>query len=189
MSDAFHKYYQLCKYSITTLLMMGVLCAASFPERKTQRKARKKTKITVRGTSINIHQAEMMVRYYVQYWELEDLHILVQFTASLPKQYQGYTQYLEHKNLQIRQVTIRISNKISEKQQWLTLAHEMIHVKQFRRGELVYHGRSAYTWKDQYCADVRKIAYKQRGWEKEAYALEGKMLERYQEAQRLVAKR
>jgi len=185
MSDAVYTYYRFCKYSITALLMMGLLSAANFPERKHKRK----TKITIRGTSTTTHQAEMMVQYYAQYWELEGLYILVQFTARLPKQYQGYTQYLDHKDLQTRQVTIRISNQISEKQQWLTLAHEMIHVKQFSRGELIYHGKSAYTWKNQYCKDVRKISYRQRGWEKEAYALESKMLAKYQEAQRLVAKR
>jgi len=185
MSDAIYTYSRFCKYSVTALFMMGLLSAANFPERKTKRK----NKITIRGASIATHQAEMMVQYYIQHWELEGLHILVQFTARLPKQYQGYTQYMEYKDLQTRQVTIRISNKISEKQQWLTLAHEMIHVKQFRRGELIYHGGSAYTWKNQYCKDVRKIAYKRRGWEKEAYALEGKMLEKYQESQKLVAKR
>ena len=197
MSDTFYKYLQLFKYLVIAFFMISVMSAANLPHQQTKRSADKKsrknnqrkTKITIRGTSMAAHQAKMMVHYYVQYWKLEGLHIFVDFTTRLPKPFQGYTQYSENKTLQTQQVVIRINKRISEKQQWLTLAHEMIHVKQFSRGELIYHGGATYTWKHHHCQDARKIAYKKRGWEKEAFALEHKMLEKYQEAHKLVAQR
>lgn len=56
---------------------------------------------------------------------------------------------------------------------WLsTLAHEMVHVKQFARGELSLDMR---TWKNR--KDCDRIDYWDQPWEKEARRLQYKMVE------------
>lgn len=56
---------------------------------------------------------------------------------------------------------------------WLaTLAHEMVHVKQFARGELSLDMK---TWKNR--KDCDKIDYWEQPWEKEARRLQYKMAE------------
>lgn len=179
MSDAFHKY---TRFSIAGFLAIMLLSAAHY-------KKRKPNSITIQGAALANQEVKSMVAYYVQYWQLEGLHLFIQFTPELPKGFYGYTQYSENKSLKIKQVVVRISTKQLQRQQWLTLAHEMIHVKQFSKGELIYHGGSAYSWKKHYYKDVRKIAYKKREWEKEAFSLESTMLKKYHQSQKLVAKR
>ena len=51
-------------------------------------------------------------------------------------------------------------------------AHEMVHLKQFVRGELFDYECGKVQWKSRMYGD---ISYKDQPWEKEAYRLEGKL--------------
>jgi len=55
----------------------------------------------------------------------------------------------------------------------LNLAHELVHVKQFIRGEL---HPSLNTWKK---LDFSNVVYSRQPWEKEAYLLEDKLVEKF----------
>jgi len=55
----------------------------------------------------------------------------------------------------------------------LNLAHELVHAKQFIKGEL--HS-NLNRWKS---LDYRDVAYSRQPWEKEAYLLEDKLKEKY----------
>jgi len=59
---------------------------------------------------------------------------------------------------------------------WLsTLAHEMVHVRQFARGEL---NSSMTQWKsNKYCDNIE---YWDQPWEKEARRLQGKLVEEFE---------
>lgn len=59
---------------------------------------------------------------------------------------------------------------------WLsTLAHEMVHVRQFARGEL---NSSMSQWKsNKYCDNIE---YWDQPWEKEARRLQGKLVEEFE---------
>ena len=60
-----------------------------------------------------------------------------------------------------------------------TLAHEMVHVKQYRRGEL-RHTRNDNLmrwWKE--TIDIREVDYYELPWEKEAYTKEVELMEDY----------
>ena len=59
---------------------------------------------------------------------------------------------------------------------WLsTLAHEMVHVRQFARGEL---NSSLTQWKsNKYCDNIE---YWDQPWEKEARRLQGKLVEEFE---------
>jgi hypothetical protein len=55
----------------------------------------------------------------------------------------------------------------------LNLAHELVHAKQFIKGEL---HPNLNRWKS---LDYSNTAYSRQPWEKEAYLLEDKLLETY----------
>ena len=55
----------------------------------------------------------------------------------------------------------------------LNLAHELVHVKQFIKGEL---HPSLNTWKR---LDYTNVPYSRTPWEKEAYLLEDKLIEKF----------
>ncbi len=74
-------------------------------------------------------------------------------------------------------VTIQIARKsdgekIPYEMMMQTLAHEMVHAKQYLRGEL--NGYSL-EWKGQECSDNQ---YKTAPWEQEAYELEKKLYDK-----------
>ena len=64
----------------------------------------------------------------------------------------------------------------------MTLAHEMIHLKQWARGEMQDYARkpAMRRWKSK-TYDVRKIDYADEPWEKEAYRLEEKLYKEFAE--------
>ena len=63
--------------------------------------------------------------------------------------------------------------KFTHNEMMLNLAHELVHAKQFLRGEL---HPSLQTWCRQ---DYSKTPYRDTPWEKEAYLLEGKILNKH----------
>lgn len=178
MLNAFHKIPKLYFLIFPAFLLLTAAVA---------KKQTYHNQITVRG-AVEPAQAKAMVAYYAQHWNLDSLHILVQYT-TMSKNLKGYTQYIENKRWKVRQVIIRINRLLSVKEQWLTLTHEMVHVKQFRRGELIAHGGATYTWKNHHHVNIDNITYHNRAWEKEAFRLEKKLYRKYQQSQRLIARR
>ena len=76
------------------------------------------------------------------------------------------------------EVEIELARKSGKKkftldEMMLNLAHELVHAKQFLRGEL---HPSLQTWCRQ---DYSKTPYRDTPWEKEAYLLEGKILTKH----------
>jgi len=61
------------------------------------------------------------------------------------------------------------------------LAHEMVHLKQFVRKELFDYEYGATQWKSRLYS-MNKIAYYEQPWEKEAYRLETKLFEEFEES-------
>ncbi|WP_299454707.1 ImmA/IrrE family metallo-endopeptidase [uncultured Microscilla sp.] len=130
--------------------------------------------VTIRGTS-QPQKIKAMVDYYLDYWQLDSLHLLVEYSNNLPRPLKGYTQYVEDKKWGVKQAIIRINARLSPKEQGLTIAHEMVHVKQFRRGELQWVGKTGYRWKNHSYRAIAKKAYHTRAWEQEAFRLEKKL--------------
>jgi len=79
----------------------------------------------------------------------------------------------------IDEVTILIARKSRNKkgvvrkltflEQMICLTHEMVHAKQFLRGELGYSKNGDFTWKNRKASGYK---YKNQPWEKEAVRLE-----------------
>ena len=58
------------------------------------------------------------------------------------------------------------------------LAHEMVHLKQFVRGELYDYATGNVQWKSR---TYGRVHYNDQPWEKEAYRLEGELYEMFEE--------
>ena len=61
-----------------------------------------------------------------------------------------------------------------------TIAHEMVHVKQYARNELREHGDSQFTWLNE-SVDGTKINYFDLPWEIEAHGREEGLFRRWAE--------
>lgn len=61
----------------------------------------------------------------------------------------------------------------------ITLAHEMVHARQFVMGVLSQCDDYQYRWQDNPCTDLRYIDYHERPWEEEAQATSVKLYDQY----------
>ena len=77
-------------------------------------------------------------------------------------------------------VELDASMKNSFKQILIWLAHEMVHVKQFVRGELCDYENKRVKWKSKQYPET--INYNNQPWEKEAYRLEEKLFNLWEQS-------
>lgn len=77
-----------------------------------------------------------------------------------------------------REFEIFINSKMGKRKQLITLAHEMVHVKQFARDELKYNvRRKTDKWRGEYIS--REVDYFDKPWEIEAFGRELGLYYRY----------
>lgn len=85
--------------------------------------------------------------------------------------YAGYCTYIDENTVHIDIATHVNGDRQTKKDMMITLAHELVHAKQFLTGEL---------WRDYwYGEDFSKTEYRERPWEKEAYALQDKIFNKF----------
>lgn len=86
----------------------------------------------------------------------------------------------EDDNIRPREFTIDCLNTQTDEDIFKTLAHEMVHVKQMLKGESKELFKPAYRklWKGE---DHTNTIYEEQPWEKEAYALQDVLYDRYHE--------
>lgn len=116
------------------------------------------------------------VMHYLDYLDInEKVHLSIHFTIYLPNHVEGITFSLNAPNPSIYQVIrVRIDARLNKTQQWLVLAHEMIHVEQMVKGELMIIDNRQVKWKGRkYLCQRRNHPY--TPWEKDAYK-KGKIL-------------
>lgn len=121
------------------------------------------------------------VQYYADYWKIDHMTIVVIFTHQLPNNMSGFVKYQVDTNFNTRNAIIKISKNQRGVAQKITLAHEMIHVKQYFYGELIAHTEKDYTWKNQNFPNIQRTSYHDRPWEKEAFYWEKKVFANYKE--------
>jgi hypothetical protein len=80
----------------------------------------------------------------------------------------------DDKNVRPKEFTITVHNKLGKRQTLLTLAHEMVHVKQYASNELKdYVKENKVRWKnDLYNSDYEDPCYWDYPWEIEAHGRE-----------------
>lgn len=112
------------------------------------------------------------VRQYMDHLNIdENIHLTIRFTRQIPGDMWGITFCLDtHPSNDYRHIVIRIDSRLSPMRQRLVLAHEMIHVKQYAKGELIVLNKRQFIWKGKkYRTDIYS---KQTPWEREAYKMD-----------------
>ena len=140
-----------------------------------------------RSHNINLHQA---VREAVSFYSevllgkrmANNVDVLVKLTKDLKKKDQayGYCHIVDDSLARPREFMIELDASMRYKfDQILTwLAHEMVHLKQFVRGELCDYETGRVQWKSR---SFGRVHYDDQPWEKEAYRLEGELYEMFEE--------
>lgn len=121
----------------------------------------------------NDYQAQeirQQAEYYAHVLGLDStVYVLISFTPRVPKKANGFTRYQDAR-LQGggHQIHISISKKAGRSHQLRTLAHEMVHAQQFVQGQLMQCDPTHFSWQNQACERLDKLAYLDRPWEQEA---------------------
>ena len=113
---------------------------------------------------------------------LNNIYLDIKLTKDLKKKEQayGYCHIIDDDLNRPREFMIELdtSMKHSFDQILIWLAHEMVHLKQFVRGELFDYETGQVQWKKR---KYSTVAYKDQPWEKEAYRLESELYELFAE--------
>ena len=113
---------------------------------------------------------------------LNNIYLDIKLTKDLKKKEQayGYCHIIDDDLNRPREFMIELdtSMKHSFDQILIWLAHEMVHLKQFVRGELFDYETGKVQWKKRMYGNVH---YEDQPWEKEAYRLEDKLYNEFAE--------
>ncbi|WPP50410.1 hypothetical protein [Catalinimonas niigatensis] len=125
-----------------------------------------------------------MVNFYADLLGLDShISIVVSYQSDLPKGIAGYTMFKAYSGENpIMQVYIKIDIEQSSNARLLTLAHEMVHVKQFVKGELIRCENDVYRWNGKQYAHIHLIPYLQRQWEQEALRKQFALYKQFRQA-------
>jgi hypothetical protein len=106
-----------------------------------------------------------------------EVTVIVSKFEGCERGFYGFAEYQDC-NIRPREFIVRINKTIPEQLILETLAHEMVHVKQEAKGEKQerFRGGHRLLWKGK---DHTKTSYNRQPWEREAYRLEKKLVERY----------
>ena len=113
---------------------------------------------------------------------VKNIYLDIKLTKNLKKKEgaYGYCHIVDDSLARPREFLIELDASMRYKfDQILTwLAHEMVHLKQFVRGELCDYESGRVQWKSR---SFGRVHYNDQPWEKEAYRLEGELYEMFEE--------
>ncbi|MGS2761713.1 hypothetical protein [Sinomicrobium sp. M5D2P9] len=119
------------------------------------------------------------VRQYMKYLDIhENIHLTICYTRHIPRGMQGVTfcQNTYQPN-GYRHIIIRIDPRLDAIRRRLVLAHEMVHVKQYAKKELIAVDKNHIIWEGK-----KHFAYiydRQTPWENEAYKKDHALTRRF----------
>ena len=115
-------------------------------------------------------------------WMVRNIYLEIKLTKDLKKKDQayGYCHIVDDDLDKPREFMIELdaSMKHPFDQILIWLAHEMVHLKQFVRGELFDYETGKVQWKRRMYG---RVHYDDQPWEKEAYRLEEKLYNQFAE--------
>lgn len=103
--------------------------------------------IKIWGSQEPLKVSKQVTKYLAHLNVQEKIYLTVTFTVHMPEKLKGITicQHLSGpKYYQV--IKVRIDARLSKKQQALVLAHEMILVKQYAKGELMVISEQQVLW-------------------------------------------
>jgi len=114
---------------------------------------------------------------------VKNISLDIKLTKNLKKKEKayGYCHIIDDSLSRPREFMIELdaSMKYSFDQILTWLAHEMVHLKQFVRGELFDYENGRVQWKSR---TFGRVHYTDQPWEKEAYRLEGYLYKEFAES-------
>lgn len=105
---------------------------------------------------------------YLNLHRMTSKTVIVDFKSNLDGDAQGYCFAID----KVAEVTIAkkwAGRKLTFMEQMQTLAHELVHVKQYFRNELTYGETGDFCWKKRNAGGYK---YENQPWEKEAFKME-----------------
>jgi hypothetical protein len=114
------------------------------------------------------------IAQYLEYLDIrENIRLAVIFSRTMPENYMGLTKCendAESKNdLGHLKIKVYLDARQPKFLQRIVLAHEMIHVKQYAKGELTVNSNREVIWKGQKYSSHNAEHGDPRPWEREAY--------------------
>jgi Zn-dependent peptidase ImmA (M78 family) len=100
--------------------------------------------------------------------------------SKLKKYEWGYCGPTDWNNSKRREFEILLNNSASRKNQIITILHEMVHLKQYTRNELVQYHNDKYKWLGKKIR-IETTQYETLPWEIEATKTEKVLFELYRE--------
>ena len=105
-----------------------------------------------------------------------DTYLEIDFNGEFDEGCCGYCNYEKDDE----ELTVHISPNMTRKEIVATFFHEMVHAKQYLKGELTSGiGKNPSRWNGKECA----VSYFESPWEQEAYELEAVMVDIFKEEQ------
>jgi len=140
-----------------------------------------------RSHNLELQSALNSVAMFYAEWLLgkrmaKNIYLDIKLTKDLKKKEKayGYCHIVDDNLSRPREFMIELdaSMKYGVNQILTWLAHEMVHLKQFVRGELCDYETGRVQWKTR---SFGRVHYDDQPWEKEAYRLETKLYEEFEE--------
>ncbi len=129
--------------------------------------------IKVVGTADSVIVSNQVAQY-LQYLDVrENIRLTVIFHQTMPENYAGFTICVNgadlKKDIGYLNIKVYLDARQCKSLQRKVLAHEMIHVKQYAKGELIVNSKREVMWKGQKYSYHHAEHGDPRPWEREAY--------------------
>jgi hypothetical protein len=105
----------------------------------------------------------------------ENFYLLIKLSPEMPRKLEGITILRYSPETDVYQFQVIVDANLSENQQMLVLAHEIVHVKQYAKKELIILNNKKVVWrgkKHHYSGAYNR----QMPWEIEAYKFDRKLV-------------
>lgn len=122
--------------------------------------------------------ADALVFFAVNTLKLDRMNLDINLKLGNPKAVDGWCIY-EDSNVRPREFSIEVKKDQTYDDFCTTILHEMVHVKQYAKGELKERYKTGHKqyWKDK---DYTEASYLDQPWEKEAYKLQETLFELFE---------
>ena len=137
--------------------------------------------VKVKGTSDSLTVKNLIRLYLDQLDVRENVHLCVSFSVDIPEEQAGMTYCVNPPSPNTYQVIrVWIDPRLNKTQQRLVLAHEMVHVKQYAKGEIIVVSKEEVLWKGKKYRH-QEIENRQKPWECEAHFYDNQLAKRCKE--------
>lgn len=131
--------------------------------------------VTVAGSAQPRQIKALTNLYFTQLGVHERLYLSIRFTQNVSQNFHGITLQMPSSEPEKYSVfRILIDSRMSRRQQMLVLAHELVHVKQYVKGELLVDPAGKVVWKGKqyhYFHTKNRVM----PWETEAHKLDSEL--------------